>query len=60
MRYTELETITTLEEILKHSFPGTISDPVSSPECISEHNIELVALAFIDLINEKKETSLNM
>ncbi|MFS2122310.1 hypothetical protein [Pseudomonas sp. Pseusp97] len=47
-------------QIIKDSYQGIISDPISDPDCISEKNISLVSDAFERLINEKKEATHNM
>ncbi|WP_448679748.1 hypothetical protein [Pseudomonas nicosulfuronedens] len=47
-------------QIINNSYQGTISDPISDPDCISEKNISLVSDAFERLINEKKEATHNM
>lgn len=58
--YSPEATKAAFSRIIKNSYQGTISDPISFPECISEKNISLVTDAFEALINEKKETTHNM
>ncbi len=38
--------------LLRNTFNGIISDPISNPACMSDHNIEQLALAIDSIIRE--------
>ncbi len=45
----DADSVALLQALYKRSYPGYISDPFSSPECLDPTNIELVASAISDV-----------
>lgn len=52
---TSLDTINSLANIISNAYPGTVSDPVSAPNCISDENIDKVSKAFATCIRSYYE-----
>jgi len=48
----EDDKINFLKYSIKNSYPGTIGDPVSTPDILRDENIELVNRAFSDVLNK--------